>query len=208
MSISIFDTGTANIASLEKSLDKIKVNYFVSKDIDVCIEKSKKIILPGIGNMSSLIEIKDELKVKLKNFLKKEENYLLGICLGAQIMLDSSEESKTGTLGLIEGNVKKIFDKFKINLNIGPKPLDFENQLTNQPTLKKLFLGIPLDSKFYFLHKYYLDVKDKDTVKCESCVNKIKFTSIMIKKNIIGVQFHPELSKKNGLNFLKNFSEI
>ena len=76
MSISIFDTGTANIASLEKSLDKIKVNYFVSKDIDVCIEKSKKIILPGIGNMSSLIEIKDELKVKLKNFLKRGKLFI------------------------------------------------------------------------------------------------------------------------------------
>ena len=64
--------------------------------------------------MSSLIEIKDELKVKLKNFLKKEENYLLGICLGAQIMLDSSEESKTGTLGLIEGNVKKFLINSKL----------------------------------------------------------------------------------------------
>ena len=103
---------------------------------------------------------------------------------------------------------KKIFDKFKINLNIGHKPLDFKNQLTNQPTLKKLFLGIPLDSKFYFLHKYYLDVKDKDTVKCESCVNKIKFTSIMIKKNIIGVQFHPELVKKMDLIFKKLFRNL
>ncbi len=208
MSISIFDTGTANIASLEKSLDKINVNYFVSKDIDACIRKSKKIILPGIGNMNSLIDIKDELKIKLSNFLKKNEHYLLGICLGAQIMLDFSEESKTDTLGLIEGDVKKVFDKFKINLNIGYKTIDFKKHLSNQPTLKKLFYGIPLNSKFYFLHKYYLDVKDERTIICESYFEKNKFTSIMIKNNIIGVQFHPELSKENGLNFLENFSKI
>ena len=208
MSISIFDTGTANIASLEKSLDKIKVNYFVSKDINACIEKSKKIILPGIGNMSSLIDIKDELKVKLTNFLKKNDNYLLGICLGAQIMLDKSEESKTDAFGLIEGDVKKIFDKFKVNLNIGHKPIDFKGHLTDQSILKKLFYKIPLDAKFYFLHKYYLDVKDKHAIKCESNFNENKFTSIVIKKNIIGVQFHPELSKENGLNFLENFSRI
>ena len=76
MSISIFDTGTANIASLEKSLDKIKVNYFVSKDIDVCIENQKLYYLNG--NMSSLIEIKDELKVKLKKFLKKRGKLFIG----------------------------------------------------------------------------------------------------------------------------------
>lgn len=205
MSIYILNTGTANIASLTRCLKKIGVNAILIKDIDECVSGSNKIIIPGIGNMKCLINLKKRLNTKLLNFINSENKYLLGICLGAQAMMSYSEESGEETLGLIEGHCKKISNLAKINLNVGYRKIihSKKNLLTT-----KLFKNISTNSKFYFLHKYYIHSTDHNTFTLKTSVADKKFDCLLIKKNAVAIQFHPELSKKPGEIFLKNFSEL
>ncbi len=206
MSISIYNTGSANISSLKRCLNKIGIKARLSENIDECILSSNKIILPGIGNMKILNDFKKQIRSKLLNFIKSEKNYLLGICLGAQAMMNNSEESNDRTLGFIDGDCKKVFDLAKINLNVGYKKIKRSN--VKNDLLSKLFFNIPDESKYYFLHKYYIHNNDKSALGLKTEVNKENFDCVLIKKNIIAVQFHPELSKKPGELFLKNFSKL
>jgi glutamine amidotransferase len=206
MSISILNTGTANISSLIRCLKKIGINPILTKDIDECISSSNKIILPGIGNMKYLINFKKKLGTKLLNFTNSENKYLLGICVGAQVMMDYSEESGDENYGLINGNCKKIFDLTKINLNVGYRKIIHTKK--KHPLSTKLFENIPTNSKFYFLHKYYIFSTDDNAYTLKTSLTNKEFDCLLIKKNLIAVQFHPELSKKPGELFLKNFSEL
>jgi len=208
MLLSILDTGTSNITSVARSVQKIGIDPFISSDIDQCIMQSNKLILPGIGNMNTLMSVNDELKIKLQKFLEVKNNYLLGICLGAQVMMNFSEESQSNSMGLIDGSVKNIYDKYKVNLNVGFKKIKFKDNLVKNTLLENLFYKISNDSEYYFLHKFYIEVSDKEAISCESNLENQNLTAIVIKKNIIAAQFHPELSKENGLHFLKNFSNI
>lgn len=206
MSISILNTDTANISSIVRCFKKFGVNPLITNNIDECISNSRKIILPGIGNMKYMNKFKNEIKQKLLKFISNENNYLLGICLGAQAMMNYSEESESETLGLISGDCRKIYDLSKINLNIGFRKIIYKKK--NNPLLNKLFSNIDNESKFYFLHKYYIKNQDKDSITLETFVDKKKIDCLLIKKNIIAIQFHPELSKNAGEKFLKNFSSL
>lgn len=206
MSISILNTETANISSLTRCLKKIGVNPILSKDIDECISRSNKIILPGIGNMKYLNDLKKKFSVKLSNYINLENKYLLGICLGAQAMMNYSEESGNETLGLINGNCKKIFNLANVNLNVGYKKIFHSKKKHHLST--KLFENIPANSKFYFLHKYYIFSTDEDAFTLKTSINDKEFDCLLIKKNIIAIQFHPELSKEPGELFLKNFCKL
>ena len=205
MSISILNTDAANISSLTRCFKKFGVHPLIANNIDECISNSRKIILPGIGNMKYMNKYKKEIKQKLLKFISHDNNYLLGICLGAQAMMNYSEESDSETLGLINGDCRKLYDLSKINLNIGFKKIIHKK---NNPLLKDLFFDINDDSEFYFLHKYYIKNQDKDAITLESLAGNKKIDCILVKKNIIAIQFHPELSKNVGEKFLKNFSSL
>ena len=122
-----------------------------------------------------------------------------------QLLLEFNEEAKINTLGFIKGKCITLQKEFKTNLNVGFKNLEYNK--TNSNEVEKLFDEIDINSKFYFLHKYYCKVDDKNVEIIHSKLEDKYLPSLFIHNRIIGTQFHPELSKTSGLKLLKNFCE-
>ena len=205
--IGIYRYRSCNIESLKNALNITEINYKISENFDDLI-KFNKIIIPGVGNMTNISQ--EEIKNLSKNIFSYSQNggLIYGICLGLQMLFDYSEESGMKTLGLLRGNTISIEKKFEIKLNVNFNKLNFNKDHFNNNTINSLFQDIDKTSNFYFLHSYYCDSHDKDCVIINSKVKNNLMPSMFIKKNIIGTQFHPELSKSAGLRFLKNFDYL
>ena len=158
------------------------------------------IILPGIGSYKAAMKKIKEMKFneKIKDFLEKKNKLLVGICLGMQLFFTKSKEfGDTKGLNLIEGSVEKI-DKKLIVPHTG----------WNQIKLKKdnTIFTKRFDKKFYyFTHSFFCKPLKVDQIYGQTEYSKLKFCSVIGKKNIIGMQFHPEKSGKIGLELIKNF---
>jgi len=197
--IGIIKYGAGNIFSVMACIKKIgKDCYFIEEGKD--IEKAEYIILPGVGNFANGIEFlnKNGLTEKIKEKLKEGIPFL-GICLGLQLLFEFSEEGNKRGMNILKGKVIKFKN---INLKI---PHMGWNKLE---ILKgnRLLYGISENSYFYFAHSYYVLPEENDIIYGKTEYG-IKFPSLIIKKNIVGVQFHPEKSGEKGLKFIKNFLE-
>lgn len=207
--VAIIDLGIGNLLSVERALQHLGVKAFTSRDPDLII-KHKRIILPGVGSFSEGMKsikknnLDDALMQSIKNGIP-----LLGICLGMQMLFDSSEEFETTDgLGFIEGNVEKI-----PHLSVPGKSLKIphvgwakikENEISQT---NKLLSGINKNSFFYFVHSYVAKPKKVVYVTASCIYGGHPLTAIVNKDNIVGCQFHPEKSGPAGLAFLKNFCE-
>tara|TARA_B100000579_G_scaffold415106_1_gene409397 strand:- start:1785 stop:2408 length:624 start_codon:yes stop_codon:yes gene_type:complete len=200
--ICIIDYGCGNTRSIQSSINFLGYKALISNDNKI-IKKSSHIILPGVGSYFNALE-----KVKLNldlNFLKEEilkkKKPILGICVGMQILSTYGYEFKK-TIGLnwISGNVVKMKNKPNIIPQVG------WNNLKIFSKNNKLLEKINYQDYFYFLHSFKFNVKNKKNVIAYTEYNE-KFSSIINKENIIGVQFHPEKSQTSGLKLLKNFIE-
>lgn len=193
--ISVVDTGSGNINSIVNMLNHLGFqNSLTCSTSD--FQKSKYIILPGIGSFDSVIK---NLKIKnLLNFFKDETNFkdkfLIGICVGMQILVENSEEGIEDGLGLIPGNVIK-FDKKKMRVpHVGWNKIHGKN-----------FYPECDNQKYYFAHSYHVNCDEKYIWATFNYASH--YPAIIKRKNIIGIQFHPEKSHKNGmLLFQKLFS--
>lgn len=197
--ITIIDYGLGNLASISNALKKLGIPNQVSGDIEI-LKKTTALILPGVGTANQGME---NLKARgidriIIQHLKKNTP-ILGICLGMQLLLSSSEEGKVDCLGLIKGEVKKFDTNLKIP-QIGWNQVETKNDSV-------LLRNIKNNSYFYFVNSYYCDPKEKKTIKGVSAYD-IKFCSVLEKDNLYGVQFHPEKSGDIGLQLLKNFWEV
>jgi imidazole glycerol phosphate synthase glutamine amidotransferase subunit len=195
--IGIIKYGAGNIFSVMACIKKIgKDCYFIEKDYD--IEKAEYIILPGVGNFAEGIEFlnKNGLTEKIKEKIKEGIPFL-GICLGLQLLFEFSEEGNKKGMNILNGKVIRFKN---INLKIphmGWNKLEILKE-------NSLLYGIAENSYFYFAHSYYVLPEENDIIYCKTEYG-IKFPSLIIKENIVGVQFHPEKSGENGLKFIKNF---
>ncbi len=201
--IGIYKYFSSNYYSLISALDKISVSYEISSNFED-LTNFKKIIIPGIGNMKHFFNKIEpfEYSKKINNFIENN-GVIYGICLGMQVFLKESEESNAKTVGIVNGKVKELKKSFTSGMNVGFKKINFDKKNT---VFKNLFKNINENSKFYFLHKYHCLIDNKVDKMYTNFENN-KIVSGMYKKNILGTQFHPELSGLNGLKFLKNFSE-
>ena len=120
-----------------------------------------------------------------------------------QVFLNKSEEGNAKTLGIVNGKSISLKKDFISEMNVGYNKINFDKK---NLVLKHLFSGIE-NSKFYFLHKYHCLIDDKSTYKIYSKFEKKNIVTAIYKKNILGTQFHPELSGDDGLKFLKNFCD-
>jgi imidazole glycerol-phosphate synthase subunit HisH len=196
--ITIIDYGLGNLASVANALKKLEIPYEISGDIEV-LKKAKALILPGVGSASQGMEnlkAKDIDKVVIDQ--AKKGTPILGICLGMQLLLSSSEEGSANCLGLIDGEVKKFNTTLKVP-QIGWNQVESKN---NSILLK----GIS-NSYFYFVNSYYCAPEDKNLIKGVTEYD-LSFCSVMENDNLYGVQFHPEKSGDAGLQLLKNFWEV
>ena len=201
--ISILDLGLSNLGSLVEAFSKIRVqSSIVSNPRDLI--NAKAIILPGVGafadGMKSL-----EKKGFIQPLIEKVSNGIpiLGICLGMQLLAESSEEFGINKgLGLIEGKVVKLPKVDYLPLpNMGWCDLYNNNN-------SKITNNISDGDSFYFVHSYHLICSQSSTQTSFINYGTHKVTAIVENKNIFGAQFHPEKSHDKGLNLLSNFVNI
>ena len=203
--IGIIDYGSGNIQAIATIYKNLNIEHQVlNKPED--LKKADKLILPGVGAFDATMQqlIDSGLKEELNKLVLEEKVPVLGICVGLQVMGFESEEGELPGLGWIPGKVKK-FDKSRIE-NKPKLPHMGWNEIKDNRS-HKLFDGIDSDFGFYFVHSFYFECKNPENILSISNYG-CEFTSSIYDNHIIGTQFHPEKSHGNGVQLLKNFSEL
>lgn len=200
----IVDTGFANIISVKRALEFLGYFPIVSKDPRV-ISRSGSLILPGVGNFQHVIKHLRDLHITdaILESLQNPNHKILGICLGLQLLADSSEEggSELG-LGLIRGNCKKITPSYDIKIpHIGFNSIQKIRE-------SKLLSGIPEMHDFYFIHSYCFSPGLTPSTTAITEYGQSISSIIEFEDRIFGTQFHPEKSQKTGLKIFSNFLSI
>ncbi len=200
--IAIVDYGMGNLRSVAKALEHLGARVQVTSEARA-IEQAEKVVLPGVGAFDAAMR---ELEARrliepLKIVLASRKPYL-GICLGLQLLFDSSEEGQAVGLGILRGTVKRFSSTAAMKVpHMGWNQVTFS--LESCPLLK----GIPEGSFFYFVHSYYAVPRDVSCVAGETAYG-MSFPSMVWRENLFASQFHPEKSQAIGLRLLKNFVEL
>ncbi len=193
--IGIIKYQAGNIASVSNALDRLGAEYTIT-DQPEKLDKTSAVILPGVGHAGAAM---DDLRSRdLDIWIKNTTKPFLGICLGMQIMFESSEEGDSKTLGLIPGRLKK-FDSSKNKVpHMGWNQF---NVLKEHP----LIAGINDKQFLYYVHGYYAP---NNEYTLASCAYITDFSAVVARNNFMGVQFHPEKSGQVGSLLLQNFLDI
>lgn len=200
--IGIIDYDAGNIKSVEKAMEYLGQEVVVTRDPKT-LSKADKLILPGVGSFGDamgnlerygLIPVIKEQAASGKPFL--------GICLGLQLLFESSEESPgVEGLGILPGKIVKIPPSPGLKIpHMGWNSLHFQNE-------GRLFAGIPEGVHVYFVHSYYLQAQNPEIVKAVTEYSTCIHASVE-KGNIFACQFHPEKSSTWGLKMLENFAKL
>ncbi|MCR5650262.1 MAG: imidazole glycerol phosphate synthase subunit HisH [Lachnospiraceae bacterium] len=200
--IAIVDYDAGNINSVEKAVRHLGFECVTTRDKDE-IANASSLILPGVGAFGDAMSKLSGygLDSVIKDYISSGRPFL-GICLGLQLLYEESEESPgVRGLGILKGSIKKIPKKDGLKVpNIGWNSLEF-------PKKGRLFEGLNEGTFVYFVHSYYLDAADKDTVKA-AIEYGTRIDASVEKDNVFACQFHPEKSSSEGLKILRNFLEI
>lgn len=202
--IVVLDYEAGNLASVKRSLKALKAQVIVTQDPAVVV-KAEKIIFPGVGAAGQAMS--NLQRLGLDRALQKAwvaGTPILGICLGAQIIMHHSAENNTPCLGLLQGEVHRLGpaipgaegERLKIP-HMGWNQVRF---LTDHP----VFAGIPEGAEFYFVHSYYPSPAVQGQVLGVTDYGQ-EFPSVVGYKNLLATQFHPEKSGRFGLILLSNF---
>ena len=200
--IAIIDYDAGNIKSVEKALKTLGQDVVITRDAHTILN-ADKVILPGVGAFGDAMgKLHDYGLVEVIHKVVEKKIPFLGICLGLQLMFESSEETPgVEGLGLLKGKVVKIPDNGELKIpHMGWNSLHFQNH-------GRLFANLPQDSYVYFVHSYYLQAEDESIVKATTEYSTCIHASVE-KDNVFACQFHPEKSSEVGLTILKNFCEI
>lgn len=203
--LGIIDYGSGNIAALTNIFKQHKVPHFVSGNPGE-LAGASRYLLPGVGAFDPTMETLTRSGVLdvLTEAVVGKGKRVLGICVGMQLLAESSEEGQRPGLGWIKGRVRKI-DTSGLNRppllpHMGWNSVALANKAT-------LFDGIDVARGFYFLHSYYFDAASRDDVSAFVSYGS-DMPCAVEQGNVFGAQFHPEKSHSNGMRFLLNFADV
>lgn len=202
--IAIVDYNMGNLASVQNAFAKLGCETVVESDPSK-FKDYDKLILPGVGAFGDAMEhLRDRDMIKPLQDYAKSGRYMLGICLGMQLLFDSSEEfGEHEGLGIIKGHVK-AFDTSKFS-----EPLKVPHMGWNRMFTKEhpLFKNLDEEHYLYFVHTYHVICDSEEDVIGRTDYG-YEFTSAVANKNVFGIQPHPEKSHENGLHILENFINL
>ena len=199
--IAIIDYGIGNLRSVHNAVSFIspQTKSIVTSDPDV-VAKADRVIFPGQGAMPDCILQLEKRGLKESVIEAAKQKPFLGICLGLQMLFETSEEGGVNGFGLLPGAVKR----FQLNENERIKIPHMGWNKVHLSNSHPMWNKIDSDSRFYFVHSFYAEVTNKSLEMATSSHGE-KFTCAIAKDNIFAVQFHPEKSSELGLQLLKNF---
>jgi glutamine amidotransferase len=197
--VTIIDYGLGNLRSVMRGIEAAGARAVITSNAED-IATADGIVLPGVGAFHEGMEQLGALKETVCAATK--EVPLLGICLGMQMLMDSSEEHGTHQgLGLIPGCVRKFPHVSGVKVpHMGWNTIHLNKE--NNP----LFTGLAPEEYVYFVHSYYADTTPEYTLTTTEYI--VPFASSIVKDNVFGVQFHPEKSGAAGLRLLRNFIDL
>ena len=198
--IVIIDYGLGNLRSVRRGLEHAGASVLISSD-PAEIKSADGVILPGVGAFRDAMKNVEKLRSTIDEYLASGKP-MLGICLGQQMMMSRSEEGGvTEGLGLVRGQVLRFPHSDLKVPHMGWNSIKITQQ-------HPLFEGIPDGSFVYFVHSYYVDTEEKNTLI--SCEYGTDFAAAVVNDagNVMGTQFHPEKSGDVGLKMLKNFVKM
>ena len=194
--IAIIDSGGANIASLSYALDRLGIDSTLTRDAHI-IRNASHVILPGVGAAGDAMQRLNSNH--LCEVITGLTQPVLGICLGMQLLAQTSEEGATECLGVIPAVAEK--------LDVGPQtPVPNMGWCqVHQTESHELFAGIKNDSYFYFVHSFVLP---EDAYTLARAEHAQPFTAVLAQRNFFATQFHPERSAEAGSKLLGNFASL
>ncbi|MBE6731360.1 MAG: imidazole glycerol phosphate synthase subunit HisH [Ruminococcaceae bacterium] len=199
--IAIIDYGAGNIESVRKAFEFIGAEAVLTSDPEV-LKNADAAVLPGVGSFGDAMD-----NIKKRNLLNPIKEFaasgkpFLGICLGLQILFESSEESEgVEGLGILKGKIVRIPASEGLKIpHMGWNSLEFEKE-------GDIFEGLENGTYVYFVHSYYL--KCEEDIVSTTAEYGVKIHASVHKNNIRACQFHPEKSGSAGLKILKNFVSL
>ena len=190
--IALIKYRAGNLSSVQNALNRLGAEYFLA-DSPAQLDEADGVIFPGVGHAGSAMESLKENGLDV--WLKETTKPVLGICVGMQLLFETSTEGNTVGLGVIPGGLTRLESNTEKVPHMGWNTFsgDFSHPLLN---------GISEEDFVYFVHSYYAPVNDFAIASCEYIT---PFTAVVAKDNYMGVQFHPEKSGKIGAQILQNF---
>jgi imidazole glycerol-phosphate synthase subunit HisH len=198
--VAIVDYGMGNLHSVKRKLDRIGVNAQLTSDPSELL-RADKLLLPGVGHFGKAMEHLGTLGLvpALNEAVVVRKTPILGICLGMQLFARHSQEGDAQGLGWIDADVVR----FDVDTRDFKVPQMGWNgvQIARSSALVE---GVTAQTEFYFVHAYHVVCHDSGDVLCETDYG-CRFTSVVQRENVYGVQFHPEKSHDAGEALLRNF---
>lgn len=218
--ISIIDYRAGNLKSVERALRHLGIACRITDD-PADILASERVIFPGVGAAGKTMEVIESLHLDgVIHEVVRRKIPFLGICLGAQIILETSEEDDATCLKLIAGRVRRFPDmRSKVpesgseisarGIKLPARGLKIPHMGWNDMTIERnhpLLDGIDREAQFYFVHSYYPEPLHREDIIATTRYG-ISFASVIGRGNVVATQFHPEKSGRFGLQLLQNFSQ-
>ena len=194
--IAIVDYGAGNLRSVAKAVEKLGYSPEVTGDPQK-VRNARAVILPGVGaSDSAMTALEERGLVEPLRAVIRDGVPFFGVCLGLQLLLESSEEGSMPCLSVVPGRVKRFPNSVKTP-HMGWNEVNFER---DHPVLE----GVESGSYFYFVHSYYADPEDQSLVLGTTDYAS-QFCSVIARDNLVATQFHPEKSGAVGLRLYENF---
>jgi glutamine amidotransferase len=204
--VAVVDYGMGNLRSVAKAIEHVAAGAKVAVTSDPAeVARADRVVVPGQGAMPDCMAELARRGLKPAVLAAAAEKPFLGICIGLQMLFEHSEEGDVPGLAVLPGRVR-LFPREALWSPAGSRlkvPHMGWNEV-HQAQPHPLWRGIADDSRFYFVHSYYVEPAEPSGI-AGSTVYGIPFTSAVARANIFAVQFHPEKSSKDGLQLLANF---